>query len=249
MRQASSVVVLVLLFASGCEDDAPLSPLPPESGFYPLAVGNKWSYTWTGTLRKVSDGDTTEVSSGQLLAERELVRTEELNGLQYIVELNRIIDARGPDTTAVWERYLRQDEAGLYSIIPPDTMQAHTTAAAGPIAGEFTVLAYPLQPGTKWTNGDPPQITTWTVEARDDLDLPVGLVEAYRTRVDAAGNPATDFRFDWDGPCGRLRTVIHEEVTAIDPLTQEMTLLITDEERVLDEIDLKDTAGCVVAER
>jgi len=98
-------------------DGSGLQSYPWRRGFYPLAIGNRWSYTGESRFR-VDDDPWMERVYGE---ERELTGFEDLNGRTYMVETqNRIEDQ---DTVSTyWIRY-RQDRAGLYeadvSVIQP----------------------------------------------------------------------------------------------------------------------------------
>jgi hypothetical protein len=98
---------------------------PGRKGFFPLDIGNCWTYT--GSLATRIEGDS--LMSLQLFGEqRKLTGTEVLFGRTYVVEEQKQWPRLSPfppsDSTTYWVRY-RQDRAGLYEadvplIQPPD---------------------------------------------------------------------------------------------------------------------------------
>ena len=77
-------------------------------GYYPLAIGNRSSYTGISRYR-VNDDPWMETVYGE---ERELTGFEDLNGRTYMVETQNRIENQDTIST-YWIRY-RQDRAGLY---------------------------------------------------------------------------------------------------------------------------------------
>jgi hypothetical protein len=85
---------------------------PGQGAFYPLALGNTWSYTGG---RSMSIGDTPPYAVS-VEETRTIAEMEELFGRDYFLEERVSVDlgvVGGPDTFTYWYRY-RQDRAGLY---------------------------------------------------------------------------------------------------------------------------------------
>jgi hypothetical protein len=100
----------------------------PGSGsrFFPLSIGNRWTYRGAFTLRLEGDS-ISEVY--QYAEQRELIGYEELFGREYMVETQKqwssILPFPPDNATTYWIRN-RQDKAGLYEAdyfisIPPDS--------------------------------------------------------------------------------------------------------------------------------
>jgi hypothetical protein len=87
-----------------------------RKGFYPLDIGNHWTYL--GETVVVIDGDTSSVIHTR--EERSIIGTEERFGRLYILEEREAVDEDGNILTTFWVRY-RQDRAGLYEADIPIT--------------------------------------------------------------------------------------------------------------------------------
>lgn len=114
---------------------------PRLRGFFPLAIGNRWTYKidWLEMIRPDSPGTNifpVKASVSQYIEQREMVGTEERFGREYVVEEQKTwgqvsITPPGPDTITYWVRY-RQDRAGLYEADvsldqPPNGSASHST--------------------------------------------------------------------------------------------------------------------------
>ncbi len=99
------------------EPDALLSkgagPENPGKGeFYPLAIGNTWTYTGEFSMR-IGSGSAYDTSKDET---RTIIGTEVLFGREYMLEEQVLLSGGlfgGVDTFTYWCRY-RQDRAGLY---------------------------------------------------------------------------------------------------------------------------------------
>ncbi|UCH84507.1 MAG: hypothetical protein JSW50_02100, partial [Candidatus Latescibacterota bacterium] len=98
---------------------------PPRArSFYPLTLGNQWTYETRFEIT-ITDVDKTTAGSTQIF---EAVEDRSLNGLEnrygriYVIESSQAFADGRPDTIRSWIRY-RQDHAGLYvanvSILEP----------------------------------------------------------------------------------------------------------------------------------
>lgn len=86
---------------------------PGQGDFYPLALGNSWSYTGERSML-IGDNESYNVSVQEI---RTITGTEELFGREYVLEEQFSIisgDIEPDDTITYWSRY-RQDRAGLYA--------------------------------------------------------------------------------------------------------------------------------------
>jgi hypothetical protein len=86
------------------------------SGFFPLDMGNRWTYSGE-TFIMVEGGEKSTVHYNE---ERTIVGTEELFDRVYFLEKQEIIDDTRGDVITYWVRY-RQDRAGLYQADVPIT--------------------------------------------------------------------------------------------------------------------------------
>ena len=82
-------------------------PSAAESGFYPLAIGNRWHYTRDLLMRIVDGASPPPAVEIHASVGRELTGTETLFGREYVIEESRTVDnVQEPFTQ--WVRY-RQD--------------------------------------------------------------------------------------------------------------------------------------------
>lgn len=83
-------------------------------GFFPLEIGNHWTYDGLTVMRNLRYGDSllSTVDSLFITEERTITETEELFGREYVVE-NQESYMGGCINQEYWIRY-RQDKAGLY---------------------------------------------------------------------------------------------------------------------------------------
>jgi hypothetical protein len=80
-----------------------------QNGFFPLDIGNRWTYA--GEITIAIDGGLPSVIETR--EERSLIGTEERFGREYVLEERFDIDEDGDTLSPFWFRY-RQDRAGLY---------------------------------------------------------------------------------------------------------------------------------------
>jgi len=87
--------------------------------------------------------------------------------------------------------------------------------------GELTRLRYPLRVGDSWTIREEPRFTS-SVEAFETLRLPMGNIQAYRVRVNAAGFGPEDRVLSWYSRSGLVGILVHVEIpTDLGPLIAE----------------------------
>ena len=122
-------------------EDAAAALSAAEGGFYPLEVGNHWSYERAIALFTIPvDGPPGPVFGSRHPVDRDLVCVEQIGDQRYVVEQNG-----APATPPWWVRY-RQDGAGLYEAdvtvaLPPACLgatgrRAFETGAASARPGE-----------------------------------------------------------------------------------------------------------------
>lgn len=127
------VSVLALVALAGCAQQTPVAPelqQPIEGsslgsfdpggeishgssrGFYPLELGNHWSFRGSFTIRSGPAGGPLELEySVNRTVETELTCVEPIDGRDYVIERSTTVDDLGPYLD--WVAY-RQDGAGLY---------------------------------------------------------------------------------------------------------------------------------------
>ncbi len=137
--QSLNVVICVLAVSlSGCSKSSPLEPLAKgaaasagnqtpaaaasgygSSSFYPLGIGNTWTYEGGGSIRAISGGDG---SPGQdfsyaFTEVHRLIGTTHHEGTAYVVEeeVHQEIPESPYGPVTFWDR-LRQDPQGLFSL-------------------------------------------------------------------------------------------------------------------------------------
>ncbi len=226
------VLLVVVYLIAGCGNDPRVTaPPPPAPGFLPLAVGSQWDYAVSRTQRIISKGDTsTTVVDG--IEQRELVGVDSISGREYLIEQRRLFLA---DTlTSTLQVLLRQDDSGLF-------------AAQGDTLPEVTLLLYPLEPGTQWLRNPLGLPVTLVVEDADTLDLVAGARTGFRIRVEVSSLGPDGFWRVWYGPCGFLRSELHQVLRAMDPLTGDIVILIFDDTTELVALHLVEPGQCATA--
>jgi hypothetical protein len=116
---------LLIALAAGCRQGAPalesltapalLNRSCSAREFYPLAVGNEWTYRRTFTIEVDILGGTGDpfVETFEGTVERRIIGSEEVSGQVYLVEQSTLAANGQPDVSTTWTRF-RQDHAGLY---------------------------------------------------------------------------------------------------------------------------------------
>ena len=151
-----ALAILALTLASCGKAPAPLAPTPDGSAaagvrnatgdaaaaqaagqgtFYPLQLGNHWSYERALSIYFDPEDGPPDPAFGQRhQRDRDLVCVEQLSGSSYVVE--RI---GSPVTPSFWVRY-RQDEAGLYEADMDVSLPPSCTGATGRRAYDVAAL-------------------------------------------------------------------------------------------------------------
>jgi hypothetical protein len=230
--RAALVTAAVLMgLAAGCEDEpvAPPPPPPEPAPFYPLTVGEAWTYDRARTVRFWALDGSGEVQPPIEFeggAERELVTTEELAGVVYVVERQWFFADAGVDTVVTWRRY-RQDDSGLYRAVLAFSIPPGSVPPVDSLS-ELTILRYPLAVGNEWPVS-PGGATVRRVESLDTLATSRGQVQGLRIRVIAPTDGPNDIHREWYGTDGLLRAFDHTELLAMDPGSGETVRIVSDE--------------------
>ncbi len=136
----------------------------------------------------------------------------------------------------------------LHQMIRDMTSSATFTAAAasppgGPKTDEIMRLRYPLHPGQSWSIRETPGFDS-TVERREILDLPIGRRAAWRIRIDAEFFGPNDEVYLWFSRCGQLGLYARIEGVARDENGNILGNFITEENEVLEGLDIKGRPSC-----
>jgi len=137
-RSLACISAICALFVScfiGCSRQAPVGPLVTgvasgtlgageaeaagfgSASFYPLSIGNSWSYKGGGELRYLRDGVPTEPAFAYSFTEtHRLIGTTTHEGTSYVVEEQVHVDPDSYYGPANWWERLRQDASGLFSL-------------------------------------------------------------------------------------------------------------------------------------
>ena len=243
-----SLALALLLVIPSCSRQSPLTTQPEvdnsamradagiarsqlgrEPGdFYPLAVGNQWTYeVKLVQVRVAADGSETLLGESAYPLELSIECTTQIEGHEWFIE-------RIHHMTAGIEpkfRALRQDRDGLHAL-----ERLHSTDPCGSVPsldGTLPVqeLRYPLRPGVTWTMDDDrfafgPTIAT--VEAHEVIVTPAGRFPTVRIRVERA-RPAvspTTTEHRWYGRQGLIAIEVRTEA-AIGGLPGAISRFIT----------------------
>lgn len=223
----------LLAFALACEEDglrpALPAPAPAPITFYPLGAGSAWTYISTRHVSFLApDGsDRRPPIDQQAMTTREIVATEVIRGVTWSVEEERFFFEGGLDTAVTWRRW-REDANGLYradlstSIPPggvPDTL----------ILDAARRFAYPREVGAVWHLRDRDPLVTGTLAAIDEVATEIGERSAFVVEYRFPGDGPSDHRRFWYSGCGILRSEIHAEIDAIDAISGELVLIVSDQ--------------------
>jgi hypothetical protein len=78
------------------------------------------------------------------------------------------------------------------------------------------------------------------VEGLEVVDLPMGPTPGYRVRIDNELIGPEDTVLQWHSRCGWLGFFSHLETLAMDPLTGEIILILTEQTEWLADLDLSE---------
>jgi len=217
-----SLALVLLLIISSCSRQSPLTTQPDlessalrsdagvarsqldrEPGdFYPLAVGNQWTYEFKLLVEVLgSDGSVIERTEETLEQRYSIDCSFQAGGHQWFIQ--RI---QHPGGTNLF-RALYQDRSGLYG---RERFSYRTTDPCDPglVEGGLNVeeLRYPLRRGATWVLRDEPSAppTVVTVETHEVIETPAGRFPAARLRIKKEPASAEEGYLAWYGREGLL---------------------------------------------
>lgn len=230
------LVVLLAVLTTGCGRDWQLpSAVSPHandlevaaaelcapdmgaSGFYPLEIGNRWSYKGAGSQTTAPWHGDPLTTRGTWTREAVLVRSEALGGKSFVRE-ERINREQTQDVHAV--RWLRQDRRGLYEVGTPPPPR---DSVVYPFPYEAHVLSYPIHRGARWTIDEARRITA-EVERLELLNTPAGRFPAWRIRIRNGGHLPGEEAFVWYGHAGYLGMTVHVQFEKRDQNGDRITI-------------------------
>jgi len=106
---------------------------PGTGAFYPLVVGNRWSYQASVGTTVTDPGGSTFRDTESFTATRELVCSATFGINTYFAELQTIVHENG--TSSGWEHY-RQDAVGLYASSGPPVFSCGPSTGTSTLANE-----------------------------------------------------------------------------------------------------------------
>lgn len=214
---------------AGCEDPAaPREETPAPTPFYPLSLGDAWTYDRARTTQFLDPNGGGEIRPPielQATAERELISTEDLAGATYTVE-RQFFFGDGTDTVMTWRRY-RQDDSGLYRAAVSTTIPPGSVPPLDSLI-ELAILQYPLAVAAQWSVS-PGSAAMRRVEGVDTLVVLGGKKIGVRIRVTAPTDGPDDVHLEWYGTDGLLRASDHLELFAIEIGTGELIHIVSNE--------------------
>lgn len=277
-------VVLIAIACSVDPTDQETTPVAPSftvddavtlpGAFYPLSVGNRWTYRRVMSLSVVPDEGTPpppEVTVDTMT--RRQVWIQSLADREYVREEDYI----GPYLWSV--RWYRQDRHGLYEGGIPTRVSGKLTAGSRPLGSavsmrvgadptclgallrkhaEVMQLAFGTPPGNGSDSGEIQRLAyplhegvTWVV---NDFPLVVATVEgldriagspAYRIRIDNELTGPDDQVYYWFGRCGFVAMHTRLEAVATDENGSRIGVAVSEETWDLESVDI-DHGGCEV---
>lgn|SRR6266850_996514 len=166
------LAALLAVLATGCAKHSPVGPISQgalgasqgrirtagfgSGSFYPLSVGNKWTFSGGGSARVVTGGGSPPYEDFHFAftESRELIGTTHHEGTAYAVEeqVHHEIPERASGPFVLWSR-MRQDRGGLFALdtllqAPPPMDGAVHVAVAGPVSNQ----TLRIEPGL-WRHG------------------------------------------------------------------------------------------------
>ena len=190
------------------------SLMPREPGdFFPLAVGNQWTYEFKETNEFLAeDGSVVERMEQVLEQIYSIDCSFPAGGREWFIQ--RI---RHPGGTNVL-RALYQDRSGLFGL---EELSTADPCASNSVAGRLNIeeLRYPLKRGATWAVRQYPNVppTVVTVEAHEVIETPAGRFPAVRLRVEDPYPRAGETHFAWYGREGLLAIEIRADADFFEP--------------------------------
>jgi len=234
------------VFAVGCGDTGTcpcetVEDPPSPSLFYPLDIGNTWTYqsSYARGFYDPDSGAAIKTDTTEAQWDVSLTGSETIGGVEYIVETTVVTVDTDPDTT--WVR-LRQNVHGLYRAEIPRRLRPGSAAITGITdpPSERVRLRYPLEAGAHWDVVPGSNPVTATVEEADTLTTPAGSLESWRIRIDAPVDGPADRHHVWHSHHGKIQEEQYTEFIAIDDLTGERVRIVTDSRLYLQSFNLSE---------
>jgi len=133
-----------------------------------------------------------------------------------------------------WESICRRLDGG--------TGNANSRFAGGP---ELIRLKYPLDVGQSWFIRRETGLDFWAkIEAREQLNLPLGSINGYRLRIRSSVHEENDSVLMWYGACGLYRLQSHFEAEITDENGVAIGRIDLDELQELEKVDLVEGEKC-----
>jgi hypothetical protein len=213
---------LLLTLLAGCGNEARMPTAPPSApglraealnrslpdvrpgdpAFYPLAVGNRWTYRGE-QISTVHDARGKFGVQRSRWTREAVISSLSPDGGAVLAREDGVIHESSGDYPTT--RFLRQDASGLVEI------------DIG-VGFETRLLFYPLRRGLRWVSG----ASTWEVENLEMLTTPAGRFGAWRIHVTSPWDDEDGLV--WYGRVGILGMQIRKRFQRPDPFGNLMTI-------------------------
>jgi hypothetical protein len=173
--------------------------------FYPLEVGNEWTYSY-GSVDEILSPAGGLIGHSDSYSEwrRSIVCETTIDQKKGFVQRSSI-RVVGSTTERSAFSLLREDRDGLHEVFPRTAADpcAQTISLAGALM--TMPLQYPLHPGATWTvrgrDGARPAVVA-TVEKQEVITIPAGRFRAYRIRLVGGDIEPEAVQYVWYGKEG-----------------------------------------------
>ena len=214
MIRVLAVTVLVCTVVLGCGVKPTETILGPESnsasqtaearsshwsGYYPLTIGNVWTYEYVGSKTFAPARGDTVSKRGRIRKEVRAAGISIINGNAYV---RREIMAYEATQTLHLVDFVRQDQFGLFE--PEDWFPG-----IGKGSYEAQQLEYPLHVGQTWMV-DPQFRNVAVVLVREIVQTPCGRMPAWKIRMNS-GSRQPEENYLWYGDLGYLGFTRHAQ--------------------------------------
>jgi hypothetical protein len=164
--RATAVLIFSLMVVLSCGDNSdPVGPTQNnDSEYYPLAIGNQWIYSRSGSIAAAG----LQVGTVSGVAEIEITGTAtHSEGFEVYVQENSITDttvlySQTYITDSTFTEYLRVTDSGLFGYPHlTDTDSSYT-------------VPFPIQQGATWVFSDAPLTTGEILSLTESVTVPAG---------------------------------------------------------------------------
>jgi len=220
-----SVTLALLLVIPSCSRQSPLTTQPEvnasamradagiarsqlnrEPGdFYPLAVGNQWTYELKLILETVA-ADGSQIRHEETSYELRVAIDCATQAGGHVWFIERIHHMFPGNSGPTW-RVLRQDRDGLHALERLSTPDPCAGLPSLERARRVEVLRYPLRPGSTWVVQDDAidnSTVTATVEAHEVIETPAGRFPTVRIRIETTHDLPNRTDHRWYGRDGLI---------------------------------------------